>query len=285
MNMRLNKSRPIYLLGLPRSGSTWVSKAISMGAERRIVHEPFNWLVYPERKKYHMTYLRADAYEPDLINIIEQSSKPTIPFTDFIKRNSGILIKDVHISLAVEYISNIFNPHIVILIRHPCAMAQSWKRMNLEIQFRIETLLSQDSLVKDFLAPFSQHLKSRDDYFFSFGGYWGASYYIMWKLSHQHPEWKWANHDDLCLNSIEKFGSLLQNLGIQPTTRGDKRLQDFLSKNNAIQRKQDGPHSVRRLTNEEPDKWKAILKPEDIQAILDGAAPFDDLLNYFEFII
>jgi len=283
MNKRLNKSRPIYVLGLPRSGSTWVSKAISMGAERRIVHEPFNWLRYPERIKYHMKYLRADANDQDLINILVQASKPTIPFTDFLIRNSGILIKDVHICLAVEYISKIFNPHIVILIRHPCAMAQSWKRMNLEIPFRIETLLSQDSLVKDFLEPFSKHLKSRDDYFFSFGGYWGASYYVMWKLTQQHPEWVWANHDDLCINPIEKFSSLLQNLGIQPTNRGYNRLDKFLSKNNAVQRKKDGPHSVRRLTNEEPDKWKEILRPDDIKAIFDGAAPFENLLSFFKY--
>ena len=278
----MKKSQPIYLIGLPRCGSTWVSKAIATATQRRIVHEPFNWLRFPDRINYHMKYLRSDAHDETFTKILSRSSKPTFPFLDFLCGNQGVILKDVHICLAIDYLGQTINPHMILLLRHPCAMAQSWKRLNLQVDFRIKNLLEQDQLMSDYLAPFKTHLsKKQDNFFFSFGAYWGASYYVMMQISKNYPNWVWAIHENLCVNSNESFLAILKRLDMRISKLGEKNLRNFIKKYNRMQKKNEGDHSYARLTTLEPKKWLDILTPQEIRTTLEGVEPFGLLDDFY----
>lgn len=270
----------ILLTSLPRSGSTWASQVIAMATRRRLIHEPFNWKRYPEREKYHMLYLPAGSNQVDLIEIIENESTLKIPFIGKLMKDKPVVLKDVHLCLAVEYIWEQLGSYIIILIRHPCGMANSWMKLNFEVRFRLDLLLSQQNLMENYLSPFKDHLNLNRDKWFETGAYWGASHYILEQISQAHREWMWITHEELCVNSATRYQQLLTDLGIIIDPIGKKRLLSFLDRHNRriIENK---PYSVSRISVNEPVKWRRQMTPEQINSVIEGAEPFGIMQKYY----
>ncbi len=268
----------IFLTGLPRSGSTWAAQALAAATGARLVHEPFNWLRYPARERFHMRYLPAGAYEPELLAILHNTLKPRLPWQ---KRPDSVLVKDVHVCLALPYIWEHFRPQVIILVRHPCGMAQSWQALDLKVNFRLDLLLSQTAL-QPLLAPFAEHMRRQDDYFFALGAYWGASHYLLDYLSQEQPAWQWVTHEALCLDPVAHYRNLAASMGLGQGR--EAQLERFLTANDRRRTAGEGAHSTARITAQEPDKWRRRLTPQQISAVLAGAAPFGMLsrLGYEE---
>lgn len=226
-----------------------------------------------------MRYLPADTVEPDLLEIIERELKPSM--IDRLRPNARVVIKDVHICLALEFLSRHLEPLVIILLRHPCALANSWSALDLEVLSRIDLLLSQDLLVQRYLAPFEEHLRSREDFHFVIGAYWGASYFILREMSAAYPEWQWATHESLCVDTSHRYELLLNKLGIDLTAKGKRNLDRFLSKNDRARGRQEGPYSLARVSALEPEKWRDELTEAQIAAVFDGARPFS-IMEKFE---
>jgi hypothetical protein len=226
-----------------------------------------------------MRYLPADTDEPDLLKIFERELKPNM--IDRLRPNARVVIKDVHICLALEFLSRHLEPLVIILLRHPCALANSWNTLDLEVHSRIDLLLSQELLVRRYLAPFMEHMRSREEYHFVIGAYWGASYFILNEMSAAHPEWQWATHESLCVDMSHRYELLLNNLDIVLTDKGKRNLDRYLSKNDRARGRQEGPYSLARLSALEPEKWRDELTEEQIKAVFDGASPFG-IIEKFE---
>lgn len=226
-----------------------------------------------------MRYIPADSDEPELLEILDSALKPNL--IDRLRPNARIVIKDVHICLALEFLSTHLEPLVVILLRHPCALASSWNTLDLEVHSRIDLLLSQELLVQKYLAPYMEHMRSSEDFYFEIGAYWGASYFILNEMSGAHLDWQWATHESLCVDMSHRYERLLDNLEITVTTKGIRNLDKFLSKNDRARGGQEGPYSVARLSALEPEKWRGELAEEQKKAVLEGARPFG-IIEKFE---
>jgi len=269
----------ILLTGLPRAGTTWASRAIAAATGSRVAHEPFNWRRRPDRLPYHMKYLPSGSNDPSLIDILERASRPrhTFPWSA-----RPVVVKDVHICLALEIIWEELHPRVIILVRHPCALAHSWARLGYEVRFRLDLLLSQEKLMADHLNRFEAHLRQRGGFFFEVGAYWGAAYFVLARQSARHSEWQWATHESLCVDSFSRYQALLQRAGVELSRGGQAALRRFLEGHNRRRRGQEGPYSVSRLSAAEPDKWLQRLDPDQIRAVLSGAAPFGVLETWYD---
>jgi hypothetical protein len=268
------------LISLPRSGSTWTSQAIASATRSRLLHEPFNWKRYPEREKFHMLYLSAGSDQRELIELIEKESTPEIPIIGKLMKAQPVVIKDVHICLAVEYVWEQIKPYIIILIRHPCGMANSWMKLSYEVRFRLDLLLSQDDLMADHLALFENHLLRRDNKWFEIGAYWGAIYYVLDQLSQAHCEWMWVTHEELCVNSVHNFQILLNKINFNNDPKVQKRLHLFLDHHNRsiLENK---TYSTSRISADEPEKWRRNMTGEQIKSVINGAEPFGIMQKYY----
>ena len=264
--------RNIFLTSLPRSGSTWSSNVIAYTLGAELVYEPFNWKNHPEREPYHMQYYGTNSTDQSINAILESEirSKRRIFKRIF---SSDVVIKDVHACLAIEGIYNYLKSKVVIVVRHPCGVANSWNKLGLEAGFRIQKLLRQDAL-REYLSPFITHIQSSDDYFFEIGVYWGATYYLLNRISDQHPDWIWVAHESLCIDSYNKYLELFGNLNIFLGKKSKKRLKRFLARNNRPRFFFEGSYSISRVSENEPDKWKVNLTDKEISNVLRGAEPF-----------
>lgn len=258
----------IFVTGLPRTGTTWIASLINAATSSTLAFEPYNWRLHPEAAGYHMKYLPSGSDDPAFIRIAEKA----------FGADERVVMKDVHCCLATEYLWEVFRPLVVTVIRHPCAMANSWAGVGWNAGFRIDILLNQDSLMERYLAPYRDHLAGNDDYYFQLGAYWGASYHIMCRIADTHESWHWAEHETLCRQPSEGYESLLQSMGLTMTAEG----YAFLKEHDRELRDDEDPLDVpARVTALQPELWKRELKPGQVESVIEGARPFGVIERFF----
>ncbi len=264
----------IYLAGLPRSGTTWFGWVFAAAAHTTLVDEPFNHEFHPEATPYNLAYLTANTKNPNFTRILCRAAKEDfrsnltsiLPYRIRSKlpgqiRNPGdqVVIKDVHALLALEKIWADIHPKILLIIRHPCAVASSWHRLASKGNFvpQIERLLAQQKLIDEHLSEFVDHIKSENEFFFSVGAYWGAVNYVATRTvaAHNNDGWIQVTHEHLCADPLTHYETIFNAIGLVMTPRA----KEFISK-------QDSRH--------EAEKWKSKLSQKQVRAVLAGSEPF-----------
>ena len=259
----------IFVTGVQRSGTTWIARALSEATRSRLVHEPFNWRLQQdeERRRYYMRYLPAGRADPRFTAIVRTAvdgKRARFPLT-----RRRVVLKDVHACLAVESIHQELDPITVIVARHPCAVAESWARLDYGIRRGFDALLEQDELKRAHIGDFEAHMRSADDYFFQLGAFWGAAYHTLERLSARHPRWQLITHEAVCRRPADELEALLLHAGLRMTSRGRRFLADHDERDDG-----EHPYSLKRATADEPDKWRDRLAPEAAARVLEGARPF-----------
>lgn len=279
-------SKPIFISGLPRSGTTWTASTLAQHPRMEYIHEPFNWKLHPKREKYHMHYMPMNMQDQTFSVIIKSlllpGKKTSSTFQE--KINSLFkavccikLIKDVHTCLALEAIDAIIKPQIIIILRHPCGLAASWRKLGYRVDNRIKLLINQKQLVEDWLRPFIPHMTCSHDPFFLIGAYWGATYYILDQQAKFHPNWIVLRYEDLCAAPLFQFRTLCHRLGLNFT----HQIESFIVSSSHAEKKETHPYSVFRDTEKEAEKWKKILNASEIKRIYKGATKFSILHKYY----
>src|SRR5689334_19773089 len=168
--------RPIFVAGLPRTGTTWISTVLAATTGTTYFHEPFNYLNVKESAPFLMRYLRAGDQDSEFSAYCQrcfagrQRSRAVIRYQPKWRRHlpfffGRILIKDVHTFLSLDWIDRHIGAQIVVVLRHPMAAADSWFRMTEGRNEQIlDRLFNQPALLDDYLRPFESHLRSANDF-------------------------------------------------------------------------------------------------------------------------
>jgi hypothetical protein len=156
----------IFLAGTGRSGTTWISDIINFKSEYRYIFEPF----YPAevdvcQKFEEIQYLRPNDQTPYFLKTAQHilSGKIRNKWIDQYHRSfisDKRLIKDIRANLLLRWIHENFSEiPIILLFRHPCAVAKSHLRgKNWSADPGL--FLNQTALVEDYLAPFVPEIKA-----------------------------------------------------------------------------------------------------------------------------
>jgi len=160
----------IFLAGTGRSGTTWISKVINHRNEYRYMFEPFHpYKVNICNHFRYRQYLRPENKEPRYLRTAEKILSGQINNYWIDSHNNKLfakkrLIKDIRANLMLKWIHvNFPDMPIILLLRHPCAVANS--KLKLNWNTHLEEFLAQDELIEDHLAPFKKEIeKARDDF-------------------------------------------------------------------------------------------------------------------------
>ena len=138
-----NYKNSIFLSAVGRSGTTWVTDLINFNNNYRYIHEPFhpNRINQVSHYKY-IQYIKPENKDPFFFvpahNILSgrirslwtDSSNTTIV-------SSKRLIKDIRTNLLLKWMNvNFPEVPIILLLRHPCAVANSWLKLGWGIEER-----------------------------------------------------------------------------------------------------------------------------------------------------
>ena len=270
---------PVYIVGLPRSGTTWIASVINTARSVKYFHEPFNCSNFIGASRFCMKYLVESGDDVEFARYCSKAFKGEIlsdcsrtmlapSYRRYPQLPGRVVVKDVCSCLAVECVESLFDPMIVLVIRHPCAVAASWHRLDYDIDRHLEAIRIQPQLNQNFLHAFQSVLRDARSFWQKIGAVWGAVYYVLSQQQKTHPMWKIVQHEVLCENPVGSFRDLFETLDLTWTDATDAFLcasTKFASAD---------PYTTRRISANEPDKWRKQLDRQQIKDVLNFVQPF-----------
>lgn len=187
MTSELASSSALVLASSSRSGSTWLADMLSFALQRQQIFEPlhpeYDATVRqltgfdPHRDRISSFYLRSGSTQPAWHQFLSAVLTGHVrnAWTDAapaIESPRGLLIKMIRANLMLGYLYDHFQPKIVYLVRHPCAVVNSrlWQRWSVDARL----LLKQEELVEDYLRPWVTEIERETDPVGSHALWWGV---------------------------------------------------------------------------------------------------------------
>jgi hypothetical protein len=277
VNFTQIQRRPIFVVGAPRTGTSWIAKTISMAPCIRYVREPI-LQGKPEgfNEKMNFIYLKAyDDYQEyekvwrTALSLKYWFSQPwllsesywlfrRLPFLPV-----RLLVKEVNCILALELIAKLFNPYVVITMRHPCGYVASGIRLLKKGHpvVELKQLISQKSVFQEYSYLDREWLLSLNDPISQMAAAYGMVYKVIANQIMKYPEWIVLNHDCFCRNPKAEFTKLFCLLGVNYNKRVDK----FVDKVSSVS--DEELYSVQRKSANEHIKWKFELTKIQIETV------------------
>lgn len=167
VNLNTKIENTVFLCGTSRSGTTWISNIINYKNIYRYIFEPFHpKYVSLFTNYYDRKYIPTNSLD----NLIFQDMKKIIsgqlrsPWSDQYNKkfiSTKRLIKATRANLFISWLNNYFpQMPIILLLRHPCAVANSKLQLKLKYQTRewdttLDRYLTQSNLLADLKFPLS----------------------------------------------------------------------------------------------------------------------------------
>jgi hypothetical protein len=282
----------IVVIGVPRSGTTWVSTILSTAPGTVLINEPdypesylSGGLAVDEYGLYPVIGMGASASPYEMIWDVAFSggfpgramtrrigrmlvAMPPKIIQPFVRTAARIVprirtspehcvVKTVNAQFAIDWIAERYHPTVIVVRRNLLSVIGSWLQMGF-IPYAITTpfeLSEHPEIRREFLEPLSLHPPSRDAPLIKrIAWHVGLLSIGLERAVARHPEWIVLDHEDLCKSPIECFRALFSEAGLTWTDDVERELHRL-----------DRPGSglnVQRVAREQIDSWKTSLSPE-----------------------
>ena len=265
----VSAEKKIAVVGLPRSGTSWLAKAISLSNGVSYYFEPD----YLLNKQYIYKYLAAEEVDKVLQKhitnalkgrvlheyvIAEQSLREILlhPFSD------TVLVKFVHLPLCLDWMaSNFPDLKIVQIVRHPVPQFLSWKERDWDPAYNLELLLSQEKLMEGPLNQYANIMHNAKTFWEKAGAFWGAIVRMQYDL--HRDGWYLYEHEWFCQDSVSRIRWLIESLGL---TWNDKIL-DFLTGKDRNKNAAGPGYGKWRDPKDEINKWKSKVTDDELREL------------------
>ncbi|WP_013323380.1 sulfotransferase family protein [Gloeothece verrucosa] len=265
---------PILVTGCSRSGSTWVGESIGLNKKLRYIYEPFNIdIKSPNRLKFPFQFMYineengAEYYQPI------QKLLTTIPLKErlanFGQGKQRPLLKDPLAVFSAPWLNKQFQAKVVVTIRHPASIVSSRKKLGWRFNFK--NFLQQSLLMQDYLEPLRSDLESltkRDrDIIDESIMLWKVIYYVVDIYRHNHPDWLFIRHEDICADPLAAFKQIFAYLNITVSDSICQSILDSTSEKNPTEIPTATQHNLRRNSRSVSELWKSRLSATEIQRV------------------
>jgi Sulfotransferase family len=157
----------ILLAGHDRSGTTWIAEALNHRKDLRYIYEPFHpGRVDATRVFTPRLYLRPEDRDATYLDAARAVLSGQVRSLWADKYNRAFLpkrrlVKEVRSNLLLPWLSASFpETRIVFMLRHPCAVANSERRLSGSWHIDLSRFLSQPALMADYLEPFRARIEA-----------------------------------------------------------------------------------------------------------------------------
>jgi hypothetical protein len=265
-----DQDNTVFLAGVGRSGTTWISDIINYKNEYRYIFEPFHPYRVRLVRDFQFQYLRPENHEPRYLEPAKAvlSGRVRSRWTD--RANKKIfarkrLIKDIRANLLLKWIhANFPEIPIILLFRHPCAVANSWLKLGWGQEDHgsksdIEVCTSQAELMEDFLEPFREGIAKAQDDFEKHIFFWCMQYYVPLK-QFKCGEIHLCFYENLCENPHEEIKNLFGFLG----RKFDEKVLGILGTPSSLTREDSAIVKGTSLI----DSWREHVSVQDLKNAL-----------------
>ena len=239
----------VYMVGVPRSGTTWLMSILEEAGKFRVVFEPFNPRFYPTLRRYLRRHLKP-IYRPYLY--LYEDDKGTreyalrvllghvaglwyfSPKRMFYKNvrwllSNRVLVKDIVTTRLLPWLAYWFKGtetwkvQYLLLVRHPCAVIESQMRVGIGNPLRVLPLkVAKKALLRDAyrireLAPIRDEVirlvNSITKPVEFLAALWSIDYYVPLYYARRLPI-RVAIYEELALHPATALRNLLESLGL-----------------------------------------------------------------------
>lgn len=269
------RTPPVLLLSLPRSGSSWVGEMLGYPSDALYLREPITQAARRAGvQEGAVAHVDPDAPSPlhraaaaRAFHGVPRFRGNTVAFprrwglrTRPVKR---VIIKEVN-PLAAEWLIGTYRPRVILLTRHPAAVAASYEGLGWDGVRPWETFLRHERLVNGPLAPWAQTLASVEDFWEYEGLRQGALLYLAQRASALASDVVWTSYERLCTNPRREFMRLAKFSGV----RWGRAAQRRLSEKGQVS---DGRNfGTSRNTSSMPERWRARVSGPALRRLRDA---------------
>jgi hypothetical protein len=172
------------LSGSGRGGTTWLANVINYDNSYRLMFEPFKNTRVPQCRFFGaQQYLRPSDSRPEYLAAANSIFSGRIRNRWIDSHNRKLrpqcrLVKDIHTNLLLGWIhANFPEMPIILLLRHPCAVAYS-RCMNRWTANAKDIFFNQPNLMEDYLEPFRPAFDALKDDFQRHIFFWCVETYV-----------------------------------------------------------------------------------------------------------
>ena len=228
----------IFISGMHRSGTSWVSQILSTAGGYVVKDEEIFLPNYPSQnkpikiwyeyihskneKKYIQYIENALSNKYHLIHEFPFQESISQKIKAFYLKTNSILRKSFYDStplilveplglLSSDWFSKTYKCKMIIIIRHPAAIISSLKLNNIKYNFN-----GSDSLFvqNEFVDNNNNNLPKSDDIIGQGILMWKILYSYVQKLQKNNKNWIFVKHEDLSIDPMNEFQLLFKKLGL-----------------------------------------------------------------------
>ncbi len=259
------RSRPVLVLSLPRSGSSWVADVLAAAPRVLYLREPFTQTLLADDQYEGPAFADVDAvgvpaaYRSALLDVA--GAVPSFVGTVvadpgrwslLARRSSRLLVKEVN-PLAIEWFVDELDPVVVYLVRHPAAVAASFARLG-------------------WAAVLEQRLGEHRAMAITSGverGWWEdmgtlQGFLLSTSLSELagRLDVHVVRYEDLC-EGPDGFERLFAALGLS----WNRSVADHVQRRSETRGDRDRPYTVDRVSLDMISAWRDEVSPSDLAAL------------------
>jgi hypothetical protein len=299
------RAYPILVTGSPRSGTTFVGRMLALSPDVHYIHEPFHPRFGPEvtaaRFRRFYTYLgdgsadvvlkplaRTMALHYDLGPALRRARRPADArravrqwheFNRARWRGARPLVKDPAALFSSEWLADTFELKVIVMIRHPAAVAASYKRLGWEVDPRFGAFLSQSELVDTLLAEYSDELRAFASEVHPplerLALRWKLMYHAVDQFRSRRSEWTYLRHEDLAAEPVASLGDVYRRFDLVLTAAAREQIVAMTSSaNRGLSSPDQWPAPINSRAS--ITKWRSMLSPSEIDTIRAIVQPVSD---------
>jgi hypothetical protein len=300
-----DRARPILVTGSPRSGTTFVGRMLALSPEVHYIHEPFHPRFGPEvtaaRFREFYTYLGDDSADAvlkplartmalhyDLGPALRRARRPADArravrqwhqFNRARRRGARALVKDPAALFSSEWLADAFQMKVIVLIRHPAAVAASYKRLGWEIDPRVGAFLSQPALVDTLLADHSDEIRvfasEVQPPLERLALRWKLMYHAVDQFRSRRPEWTYLRYEDLAAEPVASLRDVYRRFDLVLSAAAREQIVAMTSSaNRALSSPDQWPAPIDSRAS--ITKWRSMLSPSEIDTVRSIVQPVSD---------
>ncbi len=216
------------------------------------------WTLYERTPLDDRRAARALGRATGRLGLVTRLATPRVAEPDAVH----VVVKSVQCALELEWIASRFRPRILVVERNPFNVLASWAELDYVRSTRELSVMSAYAREHWDVEPPGAGASHLAIQAFSYGVQTSA----LRDAAIRHPEWVHTQHEVLCVDSATRFRALAGELGLQWGDAADQ----FLNESD-----RDGtPYRTLRRAEEQPDRWRERLDPEQIATIRETLARF-----------
>ena len=249
----------ILIISLPRSGSSWVGSILGAAGNAIYLREPLNQNHLAAGGTGTVFEIDAQAPPPAYAAAASAAFRAMPAFDAGIaphprqwtpghRARGRVVVKEVN-PFICDWLARTYRPRMVLLLRHPAAIAQSYHRLGWDLAY----------------APLG--IDPREPFWRRHGDFQARALRRVLAFSQRYDDITIAHYEDICADPVVRFRALFDHCGLDWSADVERRIVRQSSRHDG-----SSSYATARISRQAADAWRRALSPAQLAEVRRGYA-------------